>query len=272
MVRVPFTIAMVALGLSIPRLATAQYASPPSDAPTLSESDQAAKQHFTTATQLYEAGQFQLAANEFEQAYRLSGRPEVLYNLYAAYRDAGNTEKAAENLRAYLDKVPNAPDRVQLQARLHSLDQLNAKPKRGAIVAATTPEPKTSDKPSAAAEPDEGDEPTNFTSDILPWLLVGVGGAALVAGTITGLMALGKTSTIEDNCPGDICPPNYDFESERDSASSLATATDVLLIGGGLLAATGVVLLFVLDDDTEQQTLSAACTPAFCGAHFKGNF
>lgn len=197
----------------------------------------------------------------------------MLYNLYAAYRDAGDTEKAAENLRAYLEKVPNAPDRVQLQARLHSLEQLNAKPKRGAVVAATTPDPAESkEQAPVVAQSEAVDEPTNFTTDILPWLLVGVGGAALVAGTITGLMALDKTSGIEDNCPGDICPPEYDLEGERDSASSLATATDVLLIGGGLIAATGVVLLFVLDDDTEQQTLSAACTPAFCGAHFKGSF
>ncbi len=243
------------------------------DKPALSQNESLARTHFNLATQLYEAGQFKLAAQEFEQAYQLSLKPEVLYNLYAAYRDAGETEKAAQNLRAYLDKVPDAPDRVQLEARLKSLDELNRQRHDALKAATTTPQPTKPKAIPPQAPPQTSDNSTNFTTDILPWTLIGIGGAALIAGSITGILALDKTSDIEDNCPGNVCPSDYDLQSNRDSADTLSTFTDVLLIGGGIVAATGLVLLFVLDDDdTEEQHISAMCTPAFCGASVRGSF
>lgn len=70
MVRVRYFIAMVVLGFGISHRAVAQQSEQPSTASpsALSETEQAAKHHFTAATQLYEAGQFQLAANEFEKS------------------------------------------------------------------------------------------------------------------------------------------------------------------------------------------------------------
>lgn len=73
-----------------------------------------------------------------------------------------------------------------------------------------------------------------------PWIVMGVGGAMLIGGAITGIIALGKTNDISDKCPGDVCPRSFDLEGERGSAKTFVRVTDVLLIGGGIVTAGGL--------------------------------
>src|SRR5206468_2722341 len=54
--------------------------------------------------------------------YGLSGRGQLLYNVYLAYRDAQDSPNAARALRGYLAAVPDAEDREHLQARLTALE------------------------------------------------------------------------------------------------------------------------------------------------------
>src|SRR5690606_25712958 len=70
----------------------------------------------------YDNGDFARAAAAFEEAYKLSGREGLLYNLYLAYRDANEQEKAAEALRNYLVKVEVIENRAQLESRLKALE------------------------------------------------------------------------------------------------------------------------------------------------------
>jgi hypothetical protein len=72
-----------------------------------------------------------------------------------------------------------------------------------------------------------------------PWILMGGGAALLVAGTVTGVIALGKTNDIEDRCPNDVCPRSFDLEDERSSAKTFVRVTDALLIVGGLAVVGG---------------------------------
>ena len=74
------------------------------------------------------------------------------------------------------------------------------------------------------------------------FVVAGVGAAALVGGVITGLMASSADSRATDACNSDkVCPTSA--EEDFDSASSLATVTNVLLIGGGVLAAGGITMI-----------------------------
>src|SRR5262245_12340695 len=90
-------------------------------APTTSETQ--AREAFERGRIHYDNGDFPRAAAAFEEAYRLSGRDGLLYNLYLSYRDANNQDKAAEALRAYLTKVEVIENRPQLEARLKALDE-----------------------------------------------------------------------------------------------------------------------------------------------------
>jgi hypothetical protein len=72
------------------------------------------------------------------------------------------------------------------------------------------------------------------------WISLGVGGAALVAGGVTGLLAMSKRSELD--CPEDSC--TGDKRGEVDSYNSLRTVSSIGLIGGAVLAGAGGVLLF----------------------------
>lgn len=93
---------------------------------------------------------------------------------------------------------------------------------------------------------------------VAPWVVIGVGGAMLVAGTATGIVALGKTSDIEAKCPSDVCPKAFDLDGARSSAKTFTRITDVLLIGGGLVTAGGLGWLLFGGGKAEQAPKSAA--------------
>lgn len=84
----------------------------------------------------------------------------------------------------------------------------------------------------------------------VPGLVLGiVGGAALIGGAVTGVLALQKADDakqdLPESCIGQTCP-----ESQRGAvndrtrdARRFATISDGLFIGGGVLVTTGVLLL-----------------------------
>jgi len=90
--------------------------------------------------------------------------------------------------------------------------------------------------PAQAAAP----APAHHGAGIGPWIVMGIGGAMLVGGAVTGVVALGKTADIEDKCPNDVCPRGFDLDGERSSARTFVRVTDVLLIGGSLVTLGGL--------------------------------
>ena len=75
---------------------------------------------------------------------------------------------------------------------------------------------------------------------IAPWIAFGVGGAGLVVGGITGILAMSKHSTLKDECTS-TCPPSA--QSDLDGYHTMGTISTVGFIVAGVGAAAGVVLL-----------------------------
>jgi len=73
------------------------------------------------------------------------------------------------------------------------------------------------------------------------WVLVGVAGALLVSGGITGGLALSMDRDLADRCDGIDCS-GADW-TDAQKMRSLGVATDVMLGVGGALAIAGVVML-----------------------------
>lgn len=234
--------------------------------------DERARRHFEAGRNLYDAGAFERAGREFEEAYRLSSRPELLYNVYVAHRDAGNVGKAAAALRQYLDEMEEAPDRVNLEARLQSLEE-QAAALEAAEQARLAEEEARAEAETSAGTPDPEPQPVEESGpNIVPWVIAGVGAAALIAGAVTGVMALGAVSDIEEQCPDDACEPDFDLAGERDDARTLVRATDFLLLGGTLLVAGGLAWALLGVDDEERAPVAAACGPGGCMAELRGRF
>ncbi|AKF10904.1 tetratricopeptide repeat protein [Sandaracinus amylolyticus] len=243
--------------------------------------DDEARRHFRLGQAHYENGSFLEAAREFEQAYQLSQRPQLLYNVYVAYRDAGDLVRSRDALREYLTRVPDAENAAMLRARLESLDRMveqqgtTATPTEAP--AETTPteiapvETRAETTPDASLEtaPDPSSGEGGGISPF-PFVVAGVGAAMMIGGAITGAMALSSQDTLDATCPDRACPPGYDFESEANDGRALALTTDVLLIGGGVVLAGGLVWLVIdlvsggSSSSSEQPPVTAMCGPDGC--------
>ena len=264
-------VAAIALTVAILIFGVRAQAQTSPQTPSADESQ--AREAFQRGRIHYDNGEFDQAAVAFEEAYTLSHRHALLYNLYLAYRDANQQEKAAEALRNYLDRVEVIENRPQLEARLKALEEgIAARKAREAQEAQAAAQPQTA-APSAAVI-DGADAPeSDHRWWMLPVVLGGTGAAMMVGGIATGVMASSKQKELEDKCVNGVC--DQSLKSTADSGKTLALVTDVLLIGGGAVLATGAVLFFVKKPKASEEPGASAgvmCTPRLCGGSLRLRF
>jgi hypothetical protein len=109
-----------------------------------------------------------------------------------------------------------------------------------AAVAAAAPGPTAAPAPLASS-PDLAPGEPSKARKIAPWIAFGVGGAGLVVGGITGIVAMGKHSTLSGECK-----PNCDTataQSDLSSYHTMGAVSDVGFILAGVGGAVGVILL-----------------------------
>lgn len=93
---------------------------------SVEQDDERARLHFTTGTVYFHAGDFASAIEEFEQAYSLSPRPRLLYNLSIAHARLSQFEQAAAALERYLFEADDVDNRRELLTRLDLLRRAQA--------------------------------------------------------------------------------------------------------------------------------------------------
>jgi hypothetical protein len=202
-------------------------------------------------------------------------------------------------------KVEN---RGQLESRLAALERSlkdgsaagpTPTPAIAAAAVATAPQPAAAGQASAlqpTAAPNEVSAPEQASApaaepsssgpnQLLPIVLMGTGGAMIVGSVITGVMTLGKHSTVSaaydectkaNNCQS--LPPARvaELESTSSSGKTLAVVTDILLFGGLAVAGTGTVLFLLNHGKSEQApsatTASIACAPGACVGALRTRF
>jgi hypothetical protein len=96
------------------------------------------KTHLKRATELAGDGDCAAAIGEYTKAYDLLGDPVVLFNRAECFRRLGAGDHAADDYHAFLEKVPNAPNRADIEAKILALE---------------APEPQAREKPDEAAAP-----------------------------------------------------------------------------------------------------------------------
>jgi hypothetical protein len=75
---------------------------------------------------------------------------------------------------------------------------------------------------------------------VVGYVAMGVGGAALLTGSVFGLLSLDDQSRLDGRCPDSLCPPN--LSSDLDAYESRKTIATVGLLSGAALTAAGFVL------------------------------
>jgi len=250
--------------------------------------DEAARAAFRQGQAHYERGEFAQAAEEFEEAYRLSHRARLLYNAYLAYRDMQELPGAARALSRFLEQTSDLTpeEREQLEARLtamrRAMEQGRARTDGAGAEESDEPAGDTSAPDAAttatAATPTEpspsrqagGD---GFSPSPVAFVVGGAGVALGVAALVTGLLSSSDLSKLHDNCPGGMCPNDPSLHHAQSEGQALAYATDALWITGVVALGTGVALLFVpQDDEDEGPSAGMACAPSGCFGTLSGRF
>ncbi len=118
-----------------------------------------------------------------------------------------------------------------------------------AVPVAAAEQPKTPSNPgnsSSASERASG----GSLNKTLGYAALGLGGVGLVVGSVGGILALGKHSTLETSCKSATGCKQSDIDSYR----SVGTISTVGFIVGGVGLAAGAVLLLTAPKSTESKT------------------
>jgi tetratricopeptide (TPR) repeat protein len=174
----------------------------------------------------YRKGEFREAVTLLERAYALRPDPVLLYNIGRAQEGLGDYPRAIAAYERYLKEESEVPDRAALERRISILR-----------------------RQIAEQEQYKQRQQAQRTSMVLPWIVVGVGGAALGVGTVFGIMAQSKEHAASDD------PVQQSAASQGKTASSLATIANVGFIAGSAITLGGVT--WVLIRSTDRQTSTA---------------
>lgn len=248
-------------------------------APTASaDVDQEARAIFDAGAIAYEAGRYENALANFEHAYELSHRPELLYNIGLTAEHLRRDDRAVAAYEQYLAELPNGANRAAVESRLAVLRQAVAEREeterrlreaQAAAVATTTSAATAAasggDATNAAPTADAASDSTDGRSTVRLVLLSS--GAALLTGAAATGVWWAMSGHELDRCQSadpatSVCLNESSLESRRNAALGTTLATGVV---GAALFVTGLVL-------PKRDDRRVACVPVGAGIGCAGRF
>jgi tetratricopeptide (TPR) repeat protein len=222
------------LALSAPRIVEAQETA----------ADLEARTHFEAARLHFERGAYEEAQREFQAAYDLSHRAELLYNLYLTAERLADYDMAIGYLEHYLaEGTPDAERRASLEPRLENLRARRDRHATSDEPDVTTPDPVTAPTPAHGG-------------DIVPAAVAfAVAGVGLLSFAIVGGLALAEDSSLETTC-GTSCS-----DAQVSTLGTLTIVSDVSWITAAVAATAGVILLLTVGMPSGESSESARVVP-----------
>ncbi len=242
--------ALVALGIAASTPSALAQNGPK---PDRAASEQRAKDLFAKGDTAYAEGRYEEALAAFQEAYTLSGRPQLLFNVSNALERLGRYADAVDALEKYLASG-KAKDRDVVQKRLANLKKRVEEQKKETDRLAKEEEERRAKADAERKKPD-GDStpqappplppPPDKPTPVAPIILLAAGGAALVTGGVFGVLTLAARSDVSKGCKdapgGHLC--GSDVGSAIDREKTFGLVTDITLASGIVLAGVGVFLL-----------------------------
>jgi hypothetical protein len=228
----------------------------PCDASTVTKADiDRAHTVFLSGKDFLEESNYDKAISYFKDAYAIDCSIHAILPIIAtAYERKGDKAAAIRALQEYVKRAPAAPDHDTIERRIRNLaDQIAREPPPGPSASAAAPVPSASTAPPpasaapppsaapaatapaapAATEPQHGAGPA-------PWILVGIGGAAIVGGVVLYGVGISDVNSAVDACPTRIhCTSAAADQGNRgrglELAGGLVGGIGIAAVGGGLL-------------------------------------
>ena len=219
----------------------------------MTEEEERAKAHFLAGQSYYDQASYTDALREFNEAYRISKRPALLYNIARCFEALDQLADAVQMLQRYLEEDPTTSDREAVETRIRNLKERQARAKppepKPAPPPTTVPPPTTAPPPTLVAKspPPPSAPPPAHRKRVYTWVVGGIGLGALAAALGTDVASQLSYDDLKSKCTGNVCDPNVVASAQHkiDQGKHLALATDILWPIGAAAVATGVVLFFV---------------------------
>lgn len=190
----------------------------------------------------YAAGEYDKALAAFTEAYNLSNKPDLLYNLGVCSEKVGDNGKAIAYYELYLEENPEATDREDVARRLAALEKSQA--------AAAEPQPAAPPPPPPVREDELVVEEDEDQDIFWPGAVIGLGGLIVVSGALTAIMAYNRYGDLEDSCSPDCS------DAKVSKVKKAALAADIQFALGGAVVAAGVIWWLTADDGEAEVELA----------------
>lgn len=250
------TLVLVALTLVLAAPAAAQQEAEEGEQSELD--DRAARVTYEAGREAFAGGDYETALERFQQAYRLSPRPTLLYLVAQTYDRLRRDEEALTALQQYIEERPDAPNREEIEARItvlqaavderHASEEAQrateAEADRARTEAVATPEPAPTPEPASRPPLHMG-------------IFIATLGAAVGAGGVavwTGLETLSLHDDYEAATELDAARAAYD------DGTSYELITNILIFSASGLAGLSVIFAILTDweDGGGEDTASRA--------------
>jgi tetratricopeptide (TPR) repeat protein len=216
----------------------------------------AAKGAFQAGNASFNEADYARAIDYWEDAYRrdCTANP-LLLNLARAYELAGRKRQAVVSLETFLAREPNSGEKDQINRRV---EVLNKKIAEEDAAAAAAPPPTTTNTgptaPAPAGNESPADQPVKAKRSAGPWIVIGLGGAAAVVGTIGYLSNKSKIDDAAQQCEDPDAHTGCPDSATKDGNDARKQMTASAVIGVVGVAAVGAgVVWWVIDGNRVQR-------------------
>lgn len=204
-----------------------------------------ARAAFEAATTAYDAGDFELALEQFEIAHRLTGSADLLYNIATVSDRLRRDQAALDAYEAFLAERPDTEDRENIEARIRVLrEAIEEAEARAASEAAAAGASSDTAPPSS-----DGAEPAPMEHEgpgVGPWVVMGASVAAAATGVALLFMAQSDVDSVEGAAVGSRWS---EVANANDRAPKFGIAGAILTGLGGAGVAAGLVWLLTGGED-----------------------
>lgn len=216
-----------------------------------------AKALFKQAEARFKSADYRAALELYQQAFGKKPLPGFHFNIAQCHRNLGEHAKAVEHFKLYLESSKSAKHSAEAR-RLLAICEAELQ-KQQPIAAPPEPKPEPATVPATRVDPSPAPAPRSRRTLRPPlfWTGLAISAALLATGTITGALALQKSSRFKD-----LNTPQAELVALRDSGQALRTASTITFaVGAATSVATGVLFFFTDFKGGKERSVSAAPLP-----------
>ncbi len=228
------------------------------------ENDVIARRAFEAGREAFAAGDYDTALQRFREAYELSHRSELLYNIAQSLDRLRRDQETLETLRRYLEEVPNSRSRSEVEARISVLERMLERER-------TEEEQRRQAEELARLERErlerlrqeqerrhreEAQQTASSRPPLHPAFALTAAGLALAGGGVAVWSGL-ETLSLHDRYTAAASAPFEERKQLYDDGTLYQTITNVLIFSSAALAGTAIVMLVFTDWGGEPATESA---------------